>query len=157
MLERNPFVWLAMRGEASQRRVWLLVASLFVVWLIAVLRYGFRWAGDPDLLTPLLGILNTLLKIWIAGEACRRFVEDRNNNTMEFLLSTPLSERQIVDGQWRALLKQFGLPIAAVAVWELFLAAHLRHPDFWFVSSANGPSPEALMVSRVVLDRKSVV
>jgi hypothetical protein len=31
---------------------------------------------------------------------------------LELLLSTPLTTRQIVQGQWRALLRQFGLPLA---------------------------------------------
>jgi hypothetical protein len=38
-------------------------------------------------------------------------VEARRSGLLELLLATPLSERQIVAGQWQALLRLFGLPV----------------------------------------------
>ena len=69
-------------------------------------------------------VLHVPLQIWIAAEASRRFSEDRSNNTFETLLSTPLTARQIIQGQWLALFKQFAGPIALVLVWESGMQIH---------------------------------
>ena len=61
-----------------------------------------------------IGVLHLTLKIWLVAEASRRFLEDRKDNTFELLLSTRLSVRQIIRGQWLALWKQFGGPMIAV-------------------------------------------
>jgi hypothetical protein len=126
LLDDNPFLWLAMRGEASQARVWLFVLSVLAIWLVSWTRLG-SFSTSGEVVLPTVIILHTGLKIWFVGEASRRFVEDRRNNAMEFLLSTPLNERQIVNGQWRALGRQFLWPAVAVLVWEVFMVAAMFH------------------------------
>jgi len=121
-LERNPFLWLALQGEeASQRRVWLFVLAMLAIWLITAFKFGMGMMADEGIAMVCVYLVNTMLKIWVAGEATRRFCEDRNNNTFEFLLSTPLSVRQIIVGQWLALLIQFAVPLGIVLAWEAFL------------------------------------
>jgi ABC-type Na+ efflux pump permease subunit len=122
-LDDNPFLWLAMRGEASESRVWLFILSIIGIWLVGWLAEGsIMWSGEVIL--PTVTILNIGLKIWIAGEASRRFVEDRRNNAFELLLSTPLAARQIILGQCRALVRQFLWPVVAVLFWEILLTYH---------------------------------
>ena len=121
LLEDNPFFWLAMRGEAGQERVWLFVLSMIGMWLLVFPKFG-NFAYDSFVVMPAITILLLGLKIWIAGEACRCFIEDRRNNAMEFLLSTPLTERQIIGGQWRALRSQFLWPMTAVMVLGIVMA-----------------------------------
>ena len=121
LLEQNPFLWLALRGEASPRRVLWFVTSVLFIWFLGWLAYG-RFMLDEDVRIPSMLTLHGFLKIWIAGEASRRFVEDRRNNSLEFLLSTPLTERQIIRGQWQALARQFRVPIAILLAWETVLA-----------------------------------
>ena len=58
------------------------------------------------------GLFMLLLYLWAASQACRFFVEARRSGLLELLLVTPLSDRQIVRGQWQALLRMFGLPVA---------------------------------------------
>jgi ABC-type transport system involved in multi-copper enzyme maturation permease subunit len=130
-LEKNPFLWLALRDEAGRGRVWLFVASIFLVWLLAALKYGLSFAMDEGFLLVLTAILHWPLRIWIASEASRRFVDDRNNNTFEFLLSTPLTERQIIGGQWLSLWHQFAGPLAGVMAGECFIANYQRHHHAW--------------------------
>ena len=139
LLDDNPFLWLALRGEASRARVWFFVLSILAIWLVALMRLGFS-AWSPDVLLPTVIILHTGLKIWMVGEASRRFVEDRRNNAMEFLLSTPLNERQIIRGQWQALLRQFLWPIVAVLLWEIVMAFTMTHTRSW----NNYGTPEQL-------------
>jgi ABC-type transport system involved in multi-copper enzyme maturation permease subunit len=132
-LERNPFLWLAMQGEeASRRGVWLLVGSMLVIWAIAVLKFGMNMVADADSMVTWMVIMNTPLKIWIAAAASQRFSEGRSSNAFELLLSTPLSARQILGGQWLALRKQFGAPLAVVLVWETVMAIHNHHRPFGY-------------------------
>ena len=57
-----------------------------------------------------------LLYLWAASQACRFFVEARRSGLLELLVTAPLNDRQIVHGQWRALLRLFGLPVALLLV-----------------------------------------
>jgi hypothetical protein len=57
------------------------------------------------------GLFMLIIYLWAASQACRFFVEARRSGLLELLLATPLNERQIVAGQWRALLRMFGLPV----------------------------------------------
>lgn len=129
LLDDNPFLWLAMRGEASQANVWLFVGSILGLWLIGLLRYK-SIVCSFEVVWPTVIILHTGLKIWVAGEASRCFMEDRQNNAMEFLLSTPLRETQIIQGQWVALARQFLGPVLALLVWET-IAAFVMKPHQW--------------------------
>lgn len=120
ILDINPYQWLALRGETTPKAVWGFTISMFVIWGLAVLKYNsYMW--DPDVLVPMLVIINSFLKIWIVGEASRRFLEDRQNNALEFLLSTPLSQRDVLRGQTRALWRLFGWPLIVVALSEWFI------------------------------------
>jgi len=61
------------------------------------------------------------LKVWIAGEACFQIALDRRGGTLELLLSTPLTPREIVRGQWLALRRQFAAPILVLFALELLV------------------------------------
>ena len=120
LLDLNPYQWLALRGESSPKTVMGFVLSIFAIWGIGAWQYG-RFMFDSEVLTPTVVIVNSFLKIWVIGEASRRFVEDRQNNALELILSTPLQAREIVRGQWRALVKLFAVPVLATMVWEMYL------------------------------------
>jgi ABC-type transport system involved in multi-copper enzyme maturation permease subunit len=144
-LERNPFLWLAMQDEeASPRHVWLFVLAIWAIWVIAVLNFGMINMGDARMVTVTILTLHTPLLIWIAAQASRRFSEDRSNNTFETLLSTPLSARQIIRGQWLALLRQFAAPIAVVLVWELLMEIN---GDAWQRDQLRSCWPRTLLLA----------
>jgi ABC-type Na+ efflux pump permease subunit len=131
-LERNPFLWLALQDEESNPlNVWLYVSAVFVIWVIAALKFGINFVADEDMLPVTIFVLHFPLLIWIAAQASRRFSEDRSNNTFESLLSTPLNSPQIIRGQWLALLKQFAVPIAFVLVWEFFMETTGRRSIYY--------------------------
>jgi ABC-type transport system involved in multi-copper enzyme maturation permease subunit len=125
-LEKNPFLWLALRDEAGRGRVWFFVLSLFAIWLAGVRSYGLKFMVDPELLMIITVVIHWPLRVWIASEASRRFVEERSNNTFEFLLTTPLRERQIIGGQWLSIWHQFAGPVAGVLAWEGFMVLSLH-------------------------------
>src|SRR5207237_1521861 len=57
------------------------------------------------------GLLTLVLYLWAASQACRFLVEVRRSGLLELLLATPVTGKQIVGGQWRALMRMFGLPV----------------------------------------------
>ena len=110
LLDLHPVVWLACRERWQSQGVWAM-AILAVGGLLAVLIEAE--AREGWILWTYLGWLFTLvLYLWTASQACRFFVEARRSGLLELLLATPVSDRQIVRGQWRALLRMFGLPVA---------------------------------------------
>ncbi len=126
LLEINPFFWRVARSGRKRLLVWLaLVASaLFFILCFHWFSADFWDAGaDFFLLLP----LGLLLKVWLAAEAGRTFSEDRRGGGLELLLSTPLSERQIVRGQLLALWRQFAVPAGLVLLANLvFVLVEMR-------------------------------
>jgi ABC-type transport system involved in cytochrome c biogenesis permease component len=74
---------------------------------------------------------HTLLKIWVATEASRRFSADRQSGALELLLSTPLPVGSIVRGQTMALERQFALPICAVLLADFIFLLNMRNDGTW--------------------------
>ena len=59
--------------------------------------------------------LHTVLKIWIAAEACNRFAESSRTGELEVLLVSPVSVRKICRGHLMSIRRQFVWPVVAVA------------------------------------------
>jgi hypothetical protein len=75
-------------------------------------------------------VLNVLLKAWLASEAGRQLAEDRKIGALELLLSTPMTVRDILRGQFLALRRQFlGPLILTLVIATLFLWAILQEPN----------------------------
>src|SRR5262249_2353489 len=70
-------------------------------------------------------VLNAVFKIWVGIETGQRLAEDHHAGTLELLLSTPLSARGILHGQFLALRRQFLKPVLVVIAAELVLAVVL--------------------------------
>ncbi len=123
LLDINAFLWLASRDRWKPRYVWLLVAAVAGMWVWSYMKYE-RMMFDIDTLVPSVFILNTFLKIWVASEACARLVADRRAGALELLLSTPLSTREIIQGQWLALRRQFARPVLLLILMEYWAVRH---------------------------------
>lgn len=118
-LALNPFYWVAARARQQS-------LAVFVVLLFVTLMFGASFWFNDDwneegtyFFTTLC--LHSILKVWLALAACRRFVDDRRSGGLELILSTPLPPREIVHGQWLALLRQFGGPVAFVLLVDALL------------------------------------
>jgi hypothetical protein len=84
----------------------LLVGALCAMLLMNQQRVlWYAWSS-------LASAVSLLLYLGIASQASRLLVAARRNGMMELLLATPLTAREIVQGQWRALLRMFGTPLA---------------------------------------------
>ena len=127
-LNTNPFHWLASREVNKPLLVWFFLASIALLWLFFLidwdalangdLRFTREYVGSELRVTTAL-IAHTFLKIWITVESCRRLCTDRRNSALELLLTTPLSVRRIIGGQFLALERQFALPVLAVLVTDI--------------------------------------
>jgi ABC-type transport system involved in multi-copper enzyme maturation permease subunit len=107
LLNKNPFLWLASRDRT---RVWH-------AWITTVLMLGFlffvRAGVTHSLLISVLGASLVLQFMW-AGAATAQLLAEQEQGTMEMLLSTPLSPREIMRGQLMALVRQFSGPFTLV-------------------------------------------
>jgi hypothetical protein len=138
LLDKNAFLWLALRERGKP----FYAGS--VAWFVVLFFFGlFGWVGwsFPNLIFDmainllLLITLHFTFKLWLASEVCQRLVQDRSAGALELLLSTPLSVREIAQGQAFALRRIFAWPIAVLVLGEIFAA-------FWvFRSGLQRPGP----------------
>ena len=115
LIANNPVVWLIRRKRWQSLALWL-----FAIVLAAALAGIFASDKMGWIIWSYFGGLFTLgLYLSFALQSGRFFVEARRTGLLELMLATPLTGKQIVQGQWRALLRLFGPPVA------LYLAVHL--------------------------------
>ncbi len=149
LLEDGPLVWLAGRNWTVGWWVWIFLGTVAVAFLAIGAEVGKDWF-DVAAYFAVSMLVHLVIKVWIASEAPRQFLDDRRSGAMELLLSTPLTVRELVDGRIRAVRRQFEMPaLAVLAVDCVFLVAGLR--------STHGDNAEWAMVwlarmSLLVLD-----
>lgn len=90
---------------------WVLITPLTIIGTWIYFEYSVAFYESALLL---VFTVQVLFKVWLTGETCNRWIEDRQSNALELLLCTPLRTKQIVRGQGMALLRQFGWPVAGV-------------------------------------------
>jgi hypothetical protein len=127
LLEQNPYFWLAARARLRPALVWAAFAVAGCLWLAGLAKEHRDWL-DPFICFLTCGLLNGLLKVWLAVESGRQLAEDRHAATLEALLTTPLSVREILKGQFLALQRQFLGPVAlTLSTFMLSLSVTLSH------------------------------
>ena len=95
------------------------------VWFLA----ETRLADATPIFVMIIVLNHGVLKFWIASEACWHLSEQRRSGALEYLLScTPLSERDIIRGQWLALGRRFLAPLIAVLALDVVLIAVSMSP-----------------------------
>lgn len=119
-LDAGPLVWQAAREVGGTRVWWLVLLAVGAFWAWGVREYGWE-ALHPATVTGVAFLVNGLFKLTIAGETIRRFHDDRAQGTLELLLTTPLTVRDLVVGHLRGLLWRYRGPLGVLLVAE---AAH---------------------------------
>jgi hypothetical protein len=123
LLDQSAFFWLSARARLKPAYVWAVLGLLACGWFWGLARFRRDWLTEPLYVTTGL-ILNILIKGWFASEAGRQLAEDRLHGSLELLLSTPLTVRDILRGQLLALLRQFlGPLIFVLATFSVFMLA----------------------------------
>ena len=107
LLDRNPILWLIGNPSGLRRLVWIIVSVWAVVMFsqVYLAPKGAMWNYQSA------KVCAFLLKILIAAQACRFFVEARQSGALELLLCTPLRNVEILKGQWQALRRIFLWPL----------------------------------------------
>jgi len=109
-LDVNPVFWLTSR---KHRPVWILAITCVVVvggWIeYRTSQFiGFRGLSALSLVLPLL------VRASVGLHACRFFADARRNGALEMLLSTPLTVKEILRGQWLTIRRVYLAPVLAV-------------------------------------------
>jgi ABC-type Na+ efflux pump permease subunit len=120
LLEINPFFWLASRVRTRAAHPWLVLALIGCGWGFGYAKFREDWLNEGVYIVTGI-LLGLLMKGWVAGEASRQMAEERQNGTLELLLSTPLRIEEILRGQWLALCRQFLWPVGVVVAVLLLL------------------------------------
>ncbi len=110
LLTRNPVQWLTGQQLGTQWGAWVIVAAWGLV-VLAALAFGASAASSPLVTGYFVLPFGFFLKLLFAVQATRFFGEGRRNGALDFLLCTPLTNREIVDGQAKALWNVFLWPL----------------------------------------------
>jgi ABC-type transport system involved in cytochrome c biogenesis permease component len=150
LLDRNPILWLAARNRMDALLLWGFIAASGLIWLWGAWRWPKDWFSEFVYVATAV-LVQSVLKFWLAGHACRQFAEDRQTGALELLLATPLTVREIVHGQLLALRRVFAGPILVVVAAQIaFALACILKPDtqtwrerdawlwlWWFIGCAG--------------------
>jgi ABC-type transport system involved in multi-copper enzyme maturation permease subunit len=143
LLNANAFYWLSARDRLKPLYVLGFLLGVAVVWLILYFYNGKDMIEQEAVFLSAL-FLHTAMKMWLASEAGRRFSEDRKSGALELTLSTPITVREILEGQFMSLLRQFGGTIAIILVLDvagMILSARMKlsAPDSdWVLTCVAG-------------------
>jgi hypothetical protein len=130
LLDANAFYWLAARARLKPFHVWGVLLCIATWWVWARFRMDIfsleERISETNFTTAIM--LNVALKLWVGLEASRPLAEERQAGSFELLLSTPLQIRDILNGQWLALKRQFLGPVVLSAGAAVFFLIHgLQH------------------------------
>jgi ABC-type transport system involved in cytochrome c biogenesis permease component len=137
LLGLNPVLWLACRERWQGVALWilsLLVAAFAVTMLLITDTKGGFWLAWSYV----GGAVTLVLYLGIASQACRFFVDARRSGLLEVLLVTPLTAKQIVFGQCRALLRMFAVPLVIYLAVQLVAAVMVQ--ESWRQIAAAVPA-----------------
>ncbi len=145
----NPFFWLAGRDSKGWRSSRIAIRVMGIVWFIAFVMLFKSSSSDTAFVICFFGalLLPLVVKLVLAGEATRRFVEDRSSGALELVLGTPMPVEQVWKGQWEALCGQFRWPLLLSALPSAYL----------LIFVLDGPNPmrvpgePALMMNLVLI------
>ncbi len=128
MLDINPVFWLTARDRRDLIYVWVFLLAGAIIWGVGLLRNPRSWFEEAAYFFTAI-IAHTVIKMWMATQACRRFGEDRRSGALELMLSTPLSVKEILRGQMLALKRQFQRPLLLILLIDVLFVVGCIHHD----------------------------
>ncbi|MCX8156573.1 MAG: ABC transporter permease [Verrucomicrobiae bacterium] len=151
-LQINPAYWLASRDRWGPWLVWFPVVIAAQWWISivsdlwvpkastseGVFSNLFEFLDDLDRFF-IACVLGFLYKLWFAWRAALFLGEARREQTLEFLLTAPVHQEQILWGQWQALWRMFRGPFAFMVLLLLVFGIDFlhRHHTWKEVTSAT--------------------
>jgi hypothetical protein len=122
LLARNPFAWVAARDRspAFAAQVYLAVVALAYSGLFWLAGLNWPTLGNALFTSAILHIGLNWIMAYAAG---KRLGDERQRGGFEVLLTTPLSVKEIVDGQAEGLIVQFKKTWCWVIAFDLLVAS----------------------------------
>jgi len=111
LLEVNPVLWMVARRSGP---AWVSSVICLLLVLLAVAGLWIDSSISMSLISTCALGLSLLTRISVALQSSRFFSEARRSGALEMLLSTPLSARGILSGQWLAIRRYYLLPVIAI-------------------------------------------
>jgi ABC-type Na+ efflux pump permease subunit len=134
LLNINPYCWLAVRERGPALRLWSLLglcaaATGLGAWLVRdPAGFGLVWLYFT------LPVWYLMIRVLVMDEASRTFISQRSSGALEMLLATPLTVRDLVQGQWMGLRRRFSTAATlflCLTVLALVLNLWLPPPAFF--------------------------
>lgn len=136
LLEENPVLWLVSGKHKLYLVIWILTAIGLTICAVATFFAGGKSSFIPFISTSALAPIAFIIKMIVAVRAPAFFVESRKSGALELLLSTPLTSREIIRGQWLALEKLFLWPMILLAIAMVVPAFFLSQVSDAFIALA---------------------
>ncbi|MEK7676669.1 MAG: ABC transporter permease, partial [Verrucomicrobiota bacterium] len=129
LLEVNPFFWLAARWRLKPAFLLGFLGLCGCLWFWLALKYRDDLLNSVVYATTAI-LLHTLIKGWIAVEACQPLAEAKRTGALELVLCTPLKVEEMLAGHFLALKRQFGGAITLIVIADLaMMLAGLHDPS----------------------------
>lgn len=155
LIDPNPVLWLACRERWQSATLWLftlmVMTGTFLLWAFG--EGNSVW----EVWSFFGGFFTLIMYLGMASNACRFFVEGRRSGLFELLLSTPLTAQQIVQGQWRGLLRNFGLPLLLWLVMLLAGTFFQQRSTMTRMTAAMAPATTASTTNTATVTRSKTV
>jgi ABC-type transport system involved in multi-copper enzyme maturation permease subunit len=129
LLDGNPWTWLVCRNVLKRRLLVWGVAPVMPLFAVFGRRLLDQYGNDATLALILAYAMQLLLKVLIASEASHLFAENRRAGSFELLLTTPLSEAEIVRGHAASVRRLFAWPVVVTLLTTLLLV--VPHTKGW--------------------------
>lgn len=140
MLEINPVFWLTARDRRDLIYVWAFLLAGVVIWGVGLWRSPRSWFDEGAYFFTAI-VAHSVIKLWMATQACRRFGEDRRSGALELMLSTPLSVDEILRGQLLALRHQFQRPVMLILLVDVLFIIGCIHREYTINYWRNAADP----------------
>jgi ABC-type Na+ efflux pump permease subunit len=131
LLDRNPLIWLANRNRLRSRALWGLVGLAAFVWLVGEWWVSADWRGWGNTVV-FCYFLQMPFKWFVASEAAQRWADDRRQGTLELLLTSGATVRDILSGHLGGIRHAFTGPVLALLVGQVvMLLLGIGRPGDW--------------------------
>lgn len=138
LVDKNPYYWLISRKRFGRASVWCVIGLTVLIYATARLWNFYKPVSMIDVTIFIIFSLSHLLLLtWIASVASMHLDEFRRDGSLEFLLcATPITESEILNGQWLGLKRLFLGPFLVLMAgdllqfWEFYMKSNFREEAF---------------------------
>ena len=156
---KNPIAWreASTRASAAGRSAmrWVFIAGGALAGLLLLIAHEKGWwalsPNKPELtrawLSAMTWIELAVILLVVTNTAATTLTREKETQTIELLLSTPLTSKYIIAGMLRGLV-HFVIPLIAVPTFTLlmFTIADLRHP-----AGKTVTTPESFIIAPILM------